>query len=97
MTALLWMGTIVDGLMALLLVVVFGFVLDSWHDPRDPWAGPVVTLFWTMAFVASVGAPWLAFRLRRRNATPTRVVLTVWGPTLVLVGITAVGFMIAPP
>jgi hypothetical protein len=97
MKTLLWIGTAADALMALLLVVVFGFVLDSWHDAREPWAGPVVTAFWTLSFAACAGAPWLAFRLRRRGAKPARVVLTVWLPPLVLIGATTIGFLIAPP
>jgi hypothetical protein len=89
-------GAAFDLLIAVFLVIVFGWILDSWHDPRDPWAGPIVTTVWSIAFLMSAGAPILAYWLRRRNAAPGRVALAVWLPALVLVAITAVGFMVFP-
>jgi hypothetical protein len=37
------MGRALDLLIALFLVIVFGWILDSWHDARVPWAGPIMT------------------------------------------------------
>jgi hypothetical protein len=89
-------GTAFDLLIAGFLVIVFGWILDSWHDPRDPLAGPIVTTIWSIALLMSAGAPILAYRLRRRNAAPGRVALAVWLPAIVLVAITVVGFMVFP-
>jgi hypothetical protein len=89
-------GTAFDLLIAVFLVIVFGWILDSWHDPRDPWAGPISTTLWSIAFLMSAGAPILAYQLRRRNAAPGRVALAVWLPAIVLVAITLAGFMIFP-
>jgi hypothetical protein len=83
--------------MAILLVVVLGFVLDSWHDPNGRWVGVVVTSMWALAFAGCAAAPGLAFWLRRHNARPSRVLLAVWAPALALTAICVVGFMIAPP
>ena len=89
-------GVIIDLLMVGLLVIVFGWILDSWRD-RDPWAGPVVTTFWAAALIVSAGGPILAYVLRRRAAPPERIVLAVWGPPLVLVGLTVIGFVVFTP
>jgi biotin transporter BioY len=93
---LLVVGAGFDLLIALFLVVVFGWVLDSWHD-RDPWAGPVVTTVWGLAFLLSAGAPILAYRFKRRHAPPGRVALAVWLPAVVLVVICGIGLAISPP
>jgi hypothetical protein len=95
--AFLVAGAAFDLLIALFLVIVFGWILDSWHDPRDPWAGPIVTTFWLLAFVLSAGAPVLAYRLSRRQAPPGRVALAVWLPAVVLVAICGVGLILSPP
>jgi hypothetical protein len=89
-------GTAFDLLIALFLVIVFGWVLDSWHD-RDPWAGPIVTTLWAIAFVMSAGAPFLAYWFSRRQASPGRVALAVWLPAVALVAICGVGLVISPP
>jgi hypothetical protein len=94
---LFWLGVVVDTIVALFLVIVFGFVLDSWHDPNGRWVGIVVTLCWGLAFAGCVGAIGLGWWLRRRNAPASRVLLTVWGPLLVFGGLTMIGFLIAPP
>jgi hypothetical protein len=94
--ALQIVGALFDTLIALLLMIVAGWVMDSWHD-RDPWAGPVVTTFWAIAFVLSAGAPIVGYRMARRGARPGRVALAVWLPALCLVAICAVGFIIFPP
>jgi biotin transporter BioY len=93
---LLAIGAGFDLVIALFLVVVFGWVLDSWHD-RDPWAGPIVTTVWALAFLLSAGAPILAYWFNRRQASPERVALVVWLPAVLLVAICAVGFAISPP
>jgi hypothetical protein len=56
-------------LIAAFLVIVSGWMIDSWHDPREPWAGPVVTACWSMAFLLSAGSPLLGYWLSRRKAT----------------------------
>ena len=43
-------GVIIDLLMVGLLIIVSGWIIDSWHD-RNPWAGPVVTTFWAGALI----------------------------------------------
>ena len=37
--AVVTIGAGLDLLIALFLFIAFGWVLDSWHDPREPWAG----------------------------------------------------------
>jgi hypothetical protein len=91
------LGTAIDLLIALFLVIVFGWVLDSWHDPRDPWAGPIVTTCWSIAFVLSAGAPILAYWLKRRNAPPGKIASAVWLPAIVLAAICAIGLVLSPP
>lgn len=88
-------GVAIDLLMAGLLVIVFGWIADSWHD-RDPWAGPIVTALWAISLVLSAGAPLLAIRLRRRQATPGRIALAVWLPAILLIGISVIGFILSP-
>jgi hypothetical protein len=90
-------GTVVDSLLALFLVLVFGFVMDSWHDPNGAWVGVVVTAAWLIAFVLSAAGPVVGYRLKRRGSTPGRIALAIWLPTIVLVGLTVVGFMVSPP
>ena len=90
-------GAVFDVLIALFLLIVSGWIVDSWHDPRDPWAGPIVTTVWGLAFLLSAGAPILAYRLSRRRAPAGRVVLAVWLPAVVLVAICGIGLIISPP
>ncbi len=89
-------GVIIDLLMVGLLIIVSGWIIDSWHD-RDPWAGPVVTTCWAAALILSAGGPILAYVLRGRAAPPERIVLAVWGPPLVLVGLSVIGFVVFTP
>ncbi len=84
-------------LVALLLLLVFGYVMDSWHDPNGAWVGVVVTATWLAAFVLSGGAAPLGYRLTRRHSPRARVALVIWLPVVVLVGITLIGLMISPP
>jgi hypothetical protein len=72
--ALLIAGAAFDLLIALFLLVVAGWVIDSWHDPV-PWTGPIVTAFWSIGFVLSAGAPLVAYRFSRRNAAPRLVAM----------------------
>jgi hypothetical protein len=95
--AFLILGAFVDVLLALFLLLVFGWVMDSWHDPKGAWVGIVVTTVWVGAFVLSAGAAPLGYRLTRRRSRPARVALVVWLPIVVLVGTTLIGFMISPP
>jgi hypothetical protein len=97
MTALLILGVIVDVLMALFLVLVFGWIIDSWHDPNGAWVGIAATSFWLFAFVLSAGAPILGYVLKRRGSPAGRIALAVWVPAFVLIGICVIGFAIAPP
>ena len=95
--AFLIAGAVVDVLLALFLLLVFGWIMDSWHDPNGAWVGVVVTALWLGAFVLAAGAAPLGYRLARRQSPPARVALVVWMPVVVLVGTTVVGFMISPP
>jgi len=89
-------GVALDLLIVLLLIAVFGWIVDSWHD-RDPWAGPVVTTFWTLSILLAAAAPVGAYRFSRRSAPPARIALVVWTPVLVLVGLTLIGFLVFTP
>ena len=97
MTALLILGVVVDVLMALFLLVVSGWIIDSWHDPNGAWVGIAATSFWLVAFVLSAGAPILGYVLKRRGSSAGRVAFTVWFPACLLIGICIVGFKISPP
>jgi hypothetical protein len=94
--AFLILGARLDGAIALFLIIVFGWILDSWHD-RDPWAGPISTALWSISFALSAGAPLAAYWLHRRKSAPRLVAWTVWLPAALLVGITAIGLLISPP
>lgn len=95
--AFLILGAVLDILLALFLLLVFGWVIDSWHDPNGAWVGVTVTTVWLIAFVMSAGAPLLGYVLSRKHSTPGRIALAIWLPALVLIGVTTVGFMISPP
>jgi hypothetical protein len=95
--AFVLMGALADLAIAVFLVIVVGWVLDSWHDPRDRWAGPIVTSAWAIAFLLTAGAPVLGFWLHRRNTTVGKVALVVWLPALLLIAITVVGLTLSPP
>lgn len=94
--AFLIAGAAFDLLIALFLLIVAGWVIDSWHDPQ-PWTGPIVTAFWAIAFVLSAGSPFLAYRLSRRNSPAGLVAMAVWLPALLLVAVCVIGFAISPP
>jgi hypothetical protein len=89
-------GAAFDLLIALFLLIVSGWIVDSWHD-RDPWAGPIVTTLWGLALLISAGAPILAYRFSRRHASPGRIALAVWLPGVVLVAICGLGLLLSPP
>ena len=95
--ALLILGAAFDILLALFLLLVFGWVIDSWHDPKGAWVGFAVTAAWLIAFVPSVAAPLIGYRLNSRQSAPARVALVVWLPTIVIIAVSIVGFMISPP
>ena len=94
--AFLIIGAAIDLLIALILVIAFGWIIDSWHD-RDPWAGPIVTTLWFTALVLSAGAPILGYWFSRRKAASHKVALAVWLPAVLLTAICVIGFIIAPP
>jgi hypothetical protein len=95
--AFLMIGAAVDVLIAMFLLIVSGWIIDSWHDPREPWAGPIVTTLWAIAFVLAAGAPVVAYRLSRRKAAPGRVAFAVWFPALLLIAICGIGLILSPP
>jgi hypothetical protein len=95
--AFLILGALIDGLLALFLLIVSGWIIDSWHDPNGAWVGVSVTTIWLCSFVLAAGAAPVGYRLSRRGSPPARVALVVWLPVVVLVGITLIGFLIAPP
>ena len=94
--AFLMAGAMFDLLIAVFLLIVAGWVIDSWHDPQ-PWTGPFVTAFWSIGFVLSAGSPLLVYRLSRRDSAAGRVAMAVWLPALALVAICVIGFVIFPP
>jgi hypothetical protein len=73
-------GAALDILLALFLLLVFGYVVDSWDDPNGTWVGYVVTTVWLIAFVLCAGAPIWGYRLSRSSPTPGRLALVVWLP-----------------
>ena len=93
--AFLILGAVFDILLALFLLLVFGYVLDSWHDPNGAWVGFAVTACWLLAFVPSAAAPLAGYVLKRRQSTPGRIVLVVWLPAIVIVTVSMVGFVAA--
>jgi hypothetical protein len=95
--AFLILGGFVDVVLALFLLLVFGYVIDSWQDPKGAWVGIAVTSLWVLAFALAAGAAPLGYRLARRQSAPGRVAFVVWLPIVVLVGLTLVGFIVAPP
>jgi amino acid transporter len=86
--ALLIAGAALDIALALFLLLVFGFVIDSWQDPNGRWVGVVVTTAWLIAFVLCGGAPILAYRMSRSSPRPGRLALVVWFPFLAIVACT---------
>jgi len=97
MRAFIVLGVVVDILIALFLVLVFGWIMDSWHDPKGVWVGLTVTSVWLLAFGVSVTAPLVGLRLSRRRASPAYPALIVWLPTLLFGALTIVGFALSPP
>ena len=97
MRVLFILGVVVDVLIALFLILVFGWIVDSWHDPKGAWVGIAATAFWLLAFLLSAGAPLLGYVLKRRGSSASRIALAVWAPAVVLIGICVIGFVISPP
>jgi hypothetical protein len=89
------LGAVFDILLALFLLLVFGYVLDSWHDPNGVWVGLVATACWLMAFVPSAAAPLVGYLLNRRRSAPGRIALVVWLPAIAIVAISLIGFAAA--
>lgn len=67
--ALVIFGTAIDLIIALFLLLVSGWVIDSWHDQRVAFTGMIVTAAWLIAFVMAAGSPLLAYGLRRRKGS----------------------------
>ncbi len=76
------LGAAVDLIVVLLLLLAFGWVIDSWHDTRVPYTGVIVTAAWLVALLFAAGLAVLAYGLRRRHAKPGHVLVTLWLPTL---------------
>ena len=95
--AFLIIGAALDVLITVFLLIVSGWIIDSWNDPKVPWAGPIVTTLWLIAFVFAAGAPILAYRLNRRNAPRGRVAFAVWLPAILLIAMCGIGLMVSPP
>jgi hypothetical protein len=91
------LGVAVDLILVLFLILVFGWVIDSWHDTRVAYAGAIVTGAWLVAILFVAGAPILAYGLHRRKAAPAHVLVTLWRPGLLLITLCVVGLMISPP
>lgn len=94
MRAIIVLGMIVDLSMALFLLLVAGWIVDSWHDPNGAWVGISVTAMWLAAFALAAGAPVLGRVLKRRGTSAGRVALATWAPALVLGAICAIGFLV---
>ena len=90
-------GGAIDLMIAAFLIIVFGWILDSWSDPKGLWVGVIVTACWLVAFLLAAGAPILAYRLNKGHATPARVGLTIWFPVLLLGAICVLGLILSPP
>jgi len=58
--AFLVLGVVLGVAIALFLILVFGWIMDSWHDPKGVWVGSVVTSIWLLAFGLSATAPRLS-------------------------------------
>jgi hypothetical protein len=94
--AWLILGATVDVLLALFLLLVFGWVIDSWHDPNGAWVGLVVTSVWLIAFALSAGAPLLGYHLHGRRSALPRIALVVWLPAAIITAVSVLGFLIFP-
>jgi hypothetical protein len=90
------LGAVIDIAMALFLLIVVGWILDSWND-RDPWMGPVSTALWLASFLLCVSGPVVAYHLKRRKAAPGAVLVAVWMPSVMLTVLTTIGFIIFTP
>jgi hypothetical protein len=90
-------GVAVDLLVVFLLLLAFGWVVDSWQDRRVPNTGVIVTVAWLVAMLLAAGSPVLAYGLHRRQAKSGHVLLALWLPTLLLITLCAVGLIISPP
>jgi hypothetical protein len=91
------LGVAVDLILAVSLLIVVGWVIDSWQDKRVPYVGLIVTGGWLLAFLFAAGSPLLAYGLRRRNANPGHIMVTLWLPALLLISLCVVGLIISPP
>ena len=96
MRTIAFLGAVFDLALTLFLLVVAGWVIDAWHDPVTPWAGPIVTFCWLLALVLTIGAPALAYWRYRKGAMASRMALLVWSPTILFVIICAVGLALTP-
>ena len=91
------LGVAVDLLVVLMLLLAFGWVIDSWQDRRVPHAGVIVTTAWLVGMLFAAGSPVLAYGLHRHRAKPGHVLVTLWLPTLLLITLCVVGLIISPP
>jgi hypothetical protein len=91
------LGVAVDLLVVLMLLLAFGWVIDSWQDSRVPHTGVIVTAAWLVAMLFAAGSPILAYGLHRRHAKPGHVLVTLWLPTLLLITLCVVRLIVSPP
>ena len=91
------LGVAVDVLLFSFLLLVFGWVIDSWQDKRVPYAGLIVTGAWLVAALFVAGAPVLAYGLHRRRGKPGQIMVTLWLPAMLLITLCGVGLVISPP
>jgi len=77
MLALLVLASIVDALLAILLVAVSGFIFGG--GPESMGGDPAGAAAWSIAFVVCIGAPIAGFVLRR-HAKPGIGLLTALIP-----------------
>ena len=91
------LGVAVDVLFAGLLLLAFGWVIESWNDTRAAYAGLIVTGAWAIAFAFVVGAPILAYGLLRRHGNRKQVMVTLWLPAMLFATLCVVGLVISPP
>lgn len=91
------LGVAVDLILVFFLLLVSGWVVDSWQDTRVPYTGLIVTGAWLVALLFVAGAPILAYGLHRRGGKRDHILVTLWLPGLALITLCVVGLIISPP
>lgn len=83
MTALLIVASIADGLLAILLIWVSGFVFGG--GPEGMNGDPADVAMWIVGFIACLAAPVLGFVLRRSGKPGVGLLIALVPPAGALV------------